>query len=481
MNLCTKCNTHFGYYPVDFKGYNIFPKNFMECFNNETKIINFYFNENKKHYEPCYETCNTCIYGGNDEINNCTSCDIDSIFRPDINDTTNCVKKCKYKYYYTSYGQYKCSESEQCPKEANLYVSNKNKCISDCKLDNKYKFLYNGECLEKCPNDSRVENNICININRDKCSFKENKDYIKEFNISIKNLDLLAKTYANENKLNNNHILIYNNNFSSITIYKNKNCIDELSLKIPQIDFGTCYDEIKSKNAINSDLIIIIYEDNSNTSSLILYQFYNPISGDKIDISKECLNYNITIKKDIMTSLKGTNLNIDNILVLIQQNIDIFDKSNGFYNDICFSYNSPNGKDIPLKDRLKEFYPNISLCNDGCFYNGVNLTSMTSICQCKFSDFIGENTFTENAFISKISDEIGEIFLQSNLIILQCYQNTFSYKYFIKNIGGFIILSIIIFQTICFLTFYFVNIKAINKYIFILMEIYLSFLDKSNI
>ena len=106
---------------------------------------------------------------------------------------------------------------------------------------------------------------------------------------------------------------------------------------------------------------------------------------------------------------------------------------------------------------------------------------MISICQCKLIDLIGENSFTENAFISKISGEIGEIFFQSNLIILQCYQKTFSYKYFIKNTGGFIILSIIIIQTICFLGFYFINLNTINRYVFILMEIYLSFLDNSNI
>ena len=481
MNLCIKCNIKMGYYPVDFKGYNIFPKNFIECFNDSSKLINFYFNENKKQYEPCYETCNTCIYGGNDEINNCTSCDIGSIFRPETIGTTNCVKKCKYKYYFTSYGHYKCSDSEQCPKEANLYIPSKNKCINDCKLDNEYKFQFNGECLEKCPNDTKEYNNICININKDKCSFKQNEEYIKEFNISIEDMDLLAKTYTYENKLSNNHILIYKNNFSSITIYKNKNCIDELSLNVPQIDFGSCYDEIKTNNLIDSDLIIIIYEKSFNSSSKLFYQFYNPFSGDKIDISKECPNNNITVKKDILALLEGTKLNIDNILVLTQQNIDIFDKSSDFYNDICFNYESPNGKDIPLKDRLKEFYPNITLCNEGCFYNGVNLTSMTSICQCKFSDFIGENSFTENAFISKISEEISEIILQSNLIILQCYQDVFSYKYFIKNTGGFIILTIIIFQTICFLTFYFINSQAINKYVFILMEIYLSFLDKSNI
>ena len=410
LNLCTKCNIYMGYYPVDYKGYKLFPNNFKECFNDSTKLTNFYFNENKKQYEPCFETCNTCLYGGNEEINNCTSCDIDSIFRPGINGTTNCVKKCKYKFYYNPYGQYKCTENEMCPKEAIFYIPSKNKCIEDCKLDEKYKFQYNGECLEKCPNGTKEENKICTKVNKNQCTYKEIENYLKEFNLNNEYLDLLAKTYAQENIINNNHISIYKNEFNSIIIYKNKNCIKELSLKIPQIDFGACYENIKTNNNINSDLIILINEKFFNGSSLISYKFYNPSTGNKIDVSKECEDYNITIEKDIFTLLEGTATNIDKIFSLTKQNINIFDNKNEFYNDICFNYESPIGKDIPLKDRLKEFYPNITLCNDGCRYKEINLDSMTSICQCKFSELIGGNYLGNNTFVLKFMMKLEKYF-----------------------------------------------------------------------
>ena len=249
-----------------------------ECFNDTNKLINFYFNKEKKQYEPCFETCNTCEYGGNEEINNCTSCDIGSIFRPEINGTKNCVKKCKYKYYYTSYGQYKCSETENCPKEANLFVPNKNKCIKDCKLDDKYKFQYSGECIEECPNNTKEENNICKYIYNDKCSFTQKETFLKDYNLNNDELDLLVKTYSKEYTYTNNHILIYKNEYYSITIYKNKECINELSLKVPQIDFNSCYNDIKLKNSINSDLLILIYERYKNESSSIFYNFYEPIN-----------------------------------------------------------------------------------------------------------------------------------------------------------------------------------------------------------
>ena len=478
MNLCVKCNK--GYYPVDFKN-NFYPKKYKECFNNNSKLINFYFNYEKEQYEPCFETCNTCNYGGNEDINNCTSCDIDSIFRPEINNTTNCVKKCKYKYYYTEYGQYKCTPSIQCPQEANLVIREKNKCTKECRLDNIYKNNYNGECLKSCPNGTIEENNICININKTKCTVAKNENFLKN-NISNEEIDLLVQNYAKEYKNINNVISIYKNEFYSIIIYKNKNCINELSLKLPKVDFGSCYEKIRS-NFINIDLIILLYEIYINGSSIVLYNFYNSNIGEKIDVSKECKNENITIEKDITSLIKESksDKNIQDIIKLTKQNINVFDISNEFYNNICFNYESPNGKDIPLKDRLKEFYPNITVCDYGCIYSGVNLDSMSSICQCKFTDFLGGNRITENAFISKAANEIGEIFMQSNYKILICYEDVFTYKYFIINTGGFIILSLIFFQTICVLIFYFISFERITRYIYILMGTYLSYLNKGKI
>ena len=415
----------------------------------------------------------------NEEINNCTSCDIDSIFRPEEINTTNCVKKCKYKYYINKYGQYKCVKNNQCPEEAYLFIPNKNKCIENCKLDNIYKYQYNGECLDKCPIGTIEDNYICKIVNINKCSFIENRNFLKDY-LSSDEIDLLAKIYAKEYIYTNKHILIYKHDMYSITIYKEKNCINELSLTVPQIDFGPCYQKIHSNNLINyNNTIILIVEKYFNGSSIVLYEFYDPINGNKIDVSNECKDINITIEKSLIKILKGIDVNFENILKMTSQNINIFNKSSEFYNDICFHYESSNGKDIPLKDRLKEYYPNITLCNDDCLCIGINLTSLSSICECKFSNFLkGSNILLDNLFVSKIIDEIGEIFLQSNLLILQCYKDVFIYKYFIKNTGGFIILSLLICQNFCIFFFYFIHYKLINRYIFILMETYLFYLNK---
>jgi hypothetical protein len=61
LNLCIKCNENYGYYPVCFyPNDKLCIRKYKECFNNDTKLINYYFNKEKSRYEPCYETCNPC-------------------------------------------------------------------------------------------------------------------------------------------------------------------------------------------------------------------------------------------------------------------------------------------------------------------------------------------------------------------------------------------------------------------------------------
>ena len=474
--LNEECNKSNGFYPVYYNYKNELVNQYQECFNNETKPINFYFNKEKEAYEPCYETCRTCNYKGNSTINNCTSCDFDSIFRPEQN-TTNCVKKCRHRYYITPYGQYKCTKDKECNDIANLYIREKDKCTNNCSLDDTYYYQFNGECVNKCPPDTKLENNsVCVIINKEACSIELN-EYNIENNLTNENLELIAKTYANEYKYTNNHISLFKHQLYLITLYKNKQCINELGLSIPQIDFGNCIEYVKKKYNITDDLLVLIIERYSDGKSIILYSLYDPITGYKLDTTNLCDKETIKIEENVIATLNTTDINLNNLLKLTEQNIDLFNKSSSFYNDICFHFESPNGKDITLRDRILDYYPNITLCNEGCFYEGVNLTSMMALCQCKFTELLSGKIFSGNAFMSKISDDIIEIISMSNLEILKCYKDIFSYEYFIKNIGGFIALGIIFSQSICVIFFIFISMNNMRKYSFGLIEIYLRYIN----
>ena len=161
-DLCISCNTENGFFPAETKDNSLF-YGFVECYNNNTKPINFYFNSSINKYKICYETCLTCNEGGDEYNNNCLLCDIDHIKKPDFPNSKNCVTKCIYLYYYTSYGQYKCTKDNNCPEEENLYIKELKKFTNDCSKEKKYKYQYGGSCLEKCPENTIPNSkNICL-------------------------------------------------------------------------------------------------------------------------------------------------------------------------------------------------------------------------------------------------------------------------------------------------------------------------------
>ena len=432
LNLCIECNKDGGYYPVNYNNKNILTNGYKECFNEQTKPINFYFNREKEEYSPCYETCRTCDYYGNATINNCTTCDFSSIFRPGLGNTTNCIKECRYRYYITPYGQYKCTKDNECNINANFYIKEKNKCTNNCSLDDTYIYQYNGECLNECPDNTEPINNICVGINKEICSIDIN-EYNLENNLTTDNLDIIAKTYSNEYIYTENHISLFKHDLYLITLYKNKDCINNLKLQIPIIDFGKCYKTIQDEYNIKNNLIVLIIEKYYNGQSNTLYFFYDPYNGRKLDAVNLCKDDTIMIEENIISILNSTDINITKILKLAEQNINLFNKSNDFYNDICFHFESPNGRDITLRDRLLEYYPNITLCNEGCFLDGVNLTSMKALCKCTFTEILSGNLLLENAFVSKLSNEIKELISMSNFEVLKCYKDIFNYTYFKKN------------------------------------------------
>ena len=108
--------------------------------------------------------------------------------------------------------------------------------------------------------------------------------------------------------------------------------------------------------------------------------------------------------------------NINSLEKLTNQGINIFDQNSDFYTDICFHFKSPiDGKDIPLKDRLKLFFPNITLCNEGCFIKGVNLTTWKAMCQCTLNNLVNNNIFGNNILLQKSLGEFKEIFTKTRL------------------------------------------------------------------
>ena len=479
-NLCISCNKDKGYYQAIFPN-DSFLHGYIECYNSETKPVNFYFDDSDSKYKACYETCETCSIGGNGNEHNCLTCDFNHRKRIDKNGIINCITNCSYFYYYNKYGQYRCTNNSYCPEEVNLFIKDLKKCTNDCNKEGNYTYQYGGQCLERCPQDTSPNSqNICLMDNVDSCLKSEAEIDIQEF---LKNggIDVKAKNYAKEFNYTKKHVSYFHNSIYSIFFYKDSGCINELSLNVPEVDFGDCYTKIKNKldpPTTDNIIIALIEKSNGQKKSTTSYLFYHPETGTKIDADSICKDEEVIVKTSVLSELNNSDVDLNSALFLAKQNINIFNISDEFYTDICFHFESPNGKDVPLADRIKAYFPNITLCDSHCTCKGVNLTTMESICECKFNDLMNSQLIEENALISNAIEEIVDLLGSSNLLVLKCYKDVFKKEYIIKGDGGFIIIAITILEITFSLIFIFRDMAIIRRYLYNLTEYFLIF-DKA--
>ena len=478
MNLCTKCNNKKGYYSLNINGVSKDTRN-IDCYNEETKPENFYLDSKNNEYKICHSNCKTCDYGGDGNQNNCTSCKNNQILKPDIPNSSNCVKQCDFFYYYQG-EQYKCTPNEVCPDDYQLEIKEKRKCIDKCENDNEYIIKYDGECYKEPPEGTNYDeiSKKCLDINTNICKLNEKiLRLISNENITEKEIAQKAELYAKEFDYTNKHVTVYKNDFYSITLYMNGQCLSDLNLNIDEIDFGECYTKVKEDQNISGNLIIVIISKIINNISYTIDKFiFNP-EGEKINYLEICQNETVTVKRDLKEQMKNSE-NINSLEKLTDQDIDIFDPNSAFYTDLCFHFKSPiDGKDIPVKDRLKLFYPNITLCAQGCFIKGVNLTTWKAICECALNDFVNSNILGNNVLIQKSLGEWQDILTKTNVEVMKCYKDISDIKMYKKNAGFFIVIVLIILKIFWIFIYYYNYRIKIKKYLLNLTDKYVSLLE----
>jgi hypothetical protein len=244
-------------------------------------------------------------------------------------------------------------------------------------------------CHTECPENTKENNgdHICKDdIN--KCLLSENEFYILSENITDEDVEKIAGKYALEFQYTNNHISLFKNSQYRITLYKNGVCISDLSLKVTEVDFKACYEKVKQKYQINNNLVIAVVEkvvEDADYHKMISYAMYDPVDGKSLPADDLCKDEKVIVKENLEGKLNETNIDMDSLRHLAGQNIDIFNLSSPFYTDLCYHYISTINKDVALKDRIFLYFPNITLCDEGCEIIGVNATTLNAMCECNFT------------------------------------------------------------------------------------------------
>ena len=398
------------------------------------------------------------------------------MFRPGDNPYNNCVAYSDF-YYITPYNQYKALNTLQCPEESKYLVKTEDKsyCIYDCKKDKVYQYLYNGVCLKECPSNTINKNYICNEI-EDICTLGE-VEMDENSDINQQSTEILVRTYISEFNYTNKHISLHTNKKYSIIIYENRDCISELSLEMPKVDFKDCYDKVKRTYHINEDLIIVIIDKKDKNKDQTYFSFFHPLSGQKLDADEICKDETIEVTQNLTSKLSEDNENFELQTFLTDQGINVFDMNDPFYTDICFDFDNPSDRDMPLSERITAIYPDVSLCDEGCQMDGIDLDTMTALCNCKFNDISNNKIVNENPLLESAVGEVFDLIKSSNILVMKCGDHLFDN--FTSSFGGILSLVSLAGHLGCTVLYFIFGKNQIRIYIYNIYEKFTSFIEKA--
>ena len=396
----------------------------------------------------------------------------------------------------------------------NIYVSNERTCglCRDLNSTNRYKLINGTQCLNKTINGSEVYNselyllacksgyilkdNNCILNCYETCELCTNYSIdISNQNCitckdgySLDNSNCVISFQKFQNQILNNNITFYVNSSSSTIsgqdfkalIYSSKESLNKTSIGTSSLDFGECPKILKSHYNISEEenLIYLMIElDNKeintdynslNIGKKTLFNIFDS-SGRKLDIS--LCEENIKLTHNISDIIEIDLINAEN---LAKQNIDVFNSNDRFFNDLCHPYDNEDGKDIIIKDRINDIYQNVTFCQVGCSYKGINYDLLTANCDCKtqlmqeiFSNLTKEEEKSEHdeiVNIKTLSKAFSSNLLIFNYKVITCSDLVFDLNILKNNIGFYCFLILIITQITLLIFFLYKKLLPIKSF-----------------
>ena len=362
-----------------------------------------------------------------------------------------CENNCEYKDYNTNTKKVLC----ECKVKTNFVplsdiLNNKNGLLYHINLDSTYKIIDPNECLfieketKKCENYIRLEELIeqkYLPLNT-----KNSIDKVFElFSEQLKNID------SDYNEIIEGENIIYH---MTTTEEQNYYLDNNLYSNISSIDFGDCEKILQKEYQIDEPLIIIKVDikRNDTISTQVEYQAYNPYTLEILNLS-----YCDNVKINIYPPIKLDKETYDLLIHLREQGYDLFNSNDDFYNNLCSPYNSYNNTDVLLNDRRNDFYiHNITLCEENCEYEDINIESLKVKCNCDIKTEVNSNTTKVSFSPNKVLENFYKIEKYANIRIIVCYSQVFNLDKLKKNYGSYILLFIssffIIVMIINFLT-----------------------------
>ena len=186
------------------------------------------------------------------------------------------------------------------------------------------------------------------------------------------------------------------------------------------VDTGNCEQILKDNNilpqsenlySLNTNIKNSIY-NNDNSTQYTLQSVYTSLVDSKGNSVNTSLCSDFTIKLPTGNQLQNQS---DYEYFKNSTGVDIYNKSDPFFTDICRSY-SKNDSDIVLQSR-HELYPKAIVCDAGCVYNGIDEHGY-SLCKC--------TELPKKKMFNAGRDLIFKLLNLANYKLVRCINNIFT-------------------------------------------------------
>ena len=250
------------------------------------------------------------------------------------------------------------------------------------------------------------------------------------------------------NEINNGDDIVVKSKNLIITMTNTNNQNNDVNQNKTTIHLGECENKLINHYNIsdNSSLYILKIDAKEEGMKIpkIEYEVFYPLNGTdliKLDLSV-CQNSRIDIS--IPIDIKG-----------IDDEIDKYNPSSDYYNDICSRTTSDGGTDISLIDRKNQFINNnMSLCEEDCNLIQYNSNTKKVMCSCLIKTSlskVNDMKFDKKKLYKSFID-IKNIF---NINLMKCFKKVFTKENLKQNYGFYIYIFLFFLYIICLLLFCF--------------------------
>ena len=471
------CKIEYAYYAIepDISKFDEYPENINTENGNDIEI----FNANKKVYSGrlsyynlylkdiltnnCSVGCSLCI---DNSEKNCIFCDDDSNETIEIDSNGNKMKYCILNPETETATETPTETPTETQTEAQTETPTQTPTITQTETHTEaHTESHTEKPTEKItnkPTEKVVLNALdCIkeeNINLEECShvIVKNDEY-QDLQQQVKDKILNSTTYQGEKK-----VYTMENVILQVSKYDDQDDNDNSN-----IDLGKCEEILRTEYTIPKDESLIIFKSDLKSNDLyktyVQYEVYHPDTLEPLDLSF-CSNEQISISVSVNNDNKTNSL----IKSSCVSGYDLYNKNDSFYNDLCATYTTENGTDMPLNDRqniVEDSGGNLNICQVGCQLKSFNCTTNKVKCDCDLKSTKNVTDLNDIEFNSNIMKNILGELQYSNYLVIKCYKLLFDSKLLQKNIG-FMVMTIFFIALLVILFIYFIKgRKKIDYYI----------------